>query len=142
VGLQEAFVFKRRWFVVLAVIYVVFGAGPSASRQTSRAPAPGLQGAWQQEHHSGMLIATPAWVAFVGVDALPAAAKYTIEGSTITLQPVEAAKSFEDQILENDLGIRTPKANAAIVLERFEQRGETISFVTPDGVTLTWRRLE
>lgn len=135
---------NRRSFVVLAAICVaLLGDGPTALGQAPRpATAPGLQGAWQQEGRSAMLIATPSWVAFVGAEALPAGASYTIDGSSITLQPVEAAKSFEDQILENDLGIKSAKGNPVIVLERFEQRGDTISFVAPNGVTLTWKRLE
>ena len=127
---------------VAAISVVLSGTGSIASPQAPSPGTAGLQGAWQQEGRSAMLIATPTWVAFVGVEALPAAAKYTVAGSTITLEPLEPSKSFEDQILENDLGIRSRTENTAIVLDRFEQRGSTLSFVAPDGVTLTWRRLE
>jgi hypothetical protein len=131
---------------VMSVLFAVIGGAlldtRSIASQSSPPAAPSLQGAWQQDGRSAMMIATATWVAFVGVEGLPAAASYTVDGGGVTLQPVEAPKSFEDQILENDLGITAPKENTAIVLERFEPRGATLSFVSPGGVTLTWRRLE
>lgn len=133
----------NRWFVVCAAISVALLGAPSSAREQASSPAaPGLQGAWQQEGRSAMMIATPTWVAFVGVESMPAAAKYAISRGTMTLQPLEAPKSFEDQILENDLGIKASSASTPIVLERFAQRVDTVSFVAPDGVTLTWTRLE
>ena len=89
-----------------------------------------------------MLIATKTYVAFFGVDALPALATYTIDGGRITLQPAAAGRSFNDAILEDDLGIKAPRANASVVLDRFEASADTIKLVAPDGITRTWRRLE
>ena len=125
---------------LLAVAVVLLCAvAPSARDQ---GPTPSLQGAWQQQGQTIMLIATKTYVAFFGVDALPALATYTIDGGRITLQPAAAGRSFNDAILEDDLGIKAPRANASVVLDRFEASADTIKFVAPDGITRTWRRLE
>jgi len=89
-----------------------------------------------------MMIATATWVAIVGVDSLPVLANYTIDGDRLTLEPPEPEKSFEDQIMENDLGIKSPKTATAVVLQRFEMTAGKVTFTVPNGPTLTWRRLE
>ena len=124
---------------VLCSLLVASGA-PAANLQS--APRPGLSGAWQQEGHSAMLIATATWVAIFGVDGLPALANYTIEGDTLTLQPLEPEKSFEDQIMENDLGIKSSRTNTPIVLQRFDMKPGVMTFVMANGPTLTWKKLE
>jgi hypothetical protein len=124
--------------LVLAAAIVL--AATSAARE--QASPPSLAGAWQQEGQSPMLLATKTYVAFFGVDSLPALSTYTIEGDRVTLQPVAAGRSFNDAILEDDLGIKAPKANATVVLDRFEAAGARIRFTAPDGITRTWRPLE
>jgi hypothetical protein len=132
----EDFVKNR---LLAVAIVALLAARPSAGGQ---GPAPTLQGAWQQERQSAMLIATKSYIAFFGVESLPALATYTIDGGRITLQPAAAGRSFDDAILEDDLGIKAPRASASVVLDRFEMNADTIRFITPDGITRAWRRLE
>ena len=124
--------------LVIATVMLI-SATSSAWEQGA---APSLQGAWRQDGRSAMLIATKTYVAFFGIDSLPALATYAIDGSRVTLQAVAAGRSFDDAILEDDLGIKAPKATTSVILDRFEMAAATIKFVTPDGITLTWRRLD
>ena len=138
----------RRFFSWALVCVGLAGMGPSAVRGQSAQPATvkaptGLQGAWQQEGgQSAMLIAAATWVAIVGADALPPLATYTIDGDRLTLEPSPIGRSFNDQILEDDLGIKPAKANTKVILERFEIGPATMTFVVPNGPTLKWRRIE
>jgi hypothetical protein len=145
--LEELVVKRRRSFGLLAVIALGFlAAGPAAAGGQNAAPAgalpPGLQGAWQLEGQSAMLVATRSYAAFFGVDGLPALATYTIDGDRITLQPYEGARSFSDAILEDDLGIKSTRSNPPVTLDRVAVQPETLRFTAPDGITRTWRRLE
>lgn len=89
-----------------------------------------------------MFIATATWVAFVGVDSLPALANYKVDGDRLTLQSSEIGRSFNDQILQDDLAIKSKPVRTALMLERLEITPTRATFVVPNGPTLTWRRLE
>ncbi len=132
----------RRSVIVIAIVLAgMFAVSRPISGQAPSS-AKTLQGAWQQEGHSAMMIATPTWVAFFGVDGLPALANYSIAGDRLTLQPSAIGRSFNDQILQDDLGIRSREGDADLILERFQLGPASATFVVPNGPTLTWRRLE
>ena len=134
----------RRPASLLAIMCLgLLATGSLGARiQNPAAPSSSLRGAWQQQGQSAMLIATNTYAAFFGVESLPSLSTYTMEGSRIRLQPAAAERSFEDQILEDDLGIKSAKSNPELALDRVELGADTLRFVTPGGVTLTWRRLE
>lgn len=132
----------RRSVILFAIILTGMFAVPRRSSGQAPSSASNLQGAWQQEGHSAMMIATPTWVAFFGVDGLPALANYSVTGDRLTLQPSTIGRSFNDQILQDDLGIRSNERHMDVVLERFQLGPASATFVVPNGPTLTWRRLE
>jgi hypothetical protein len=131
---------NRRALVISAVASVLLlAAAPSARDQGA---APTLQGAWRQEGQSAMLIATKTYAAFFGIDGLPALSTYAVDGDRVTLQPSPSARSFNDAILEDDLGIKASRDAPPVTLERVDVRADTLRFTTPDGITRTFRRLE
>jgi hypothetical protein len=144
---QEDLVAHRGCFGLIAALAIGILGTEWQTARAATAPAaqpapPSLQGVWQQEAQSVMFMATTTHVAFFGVDGLPGLNTYEVNGDQVVLQPLAAGRSFNDAILEDDLGIKSARGNTTLTLTRFEPGSTTTRFVTPDGITRTWRRLE